>query len=130
LLRPRGDAERHFSALAELSSQWVDRVHRRHPPGGTVLDMDSSVSPTRGEQERSVWNCHCACTCYHPLFLFNQFGDLERCPLRPGNVHSADGGKEMLDPVVERHRGKISRIYFRADAVQDEIFKNGSRNRY
>jgi hypothetical protein len=22
------------------------------------------------------------CTCYHPLFVFNQFGDLERCALR------------------------------------------------
>jgi hypothetical protein len=22
---------------------------------------------------------------YHPLFVFNQFGDLERCALRPGN---------------------------------------------
>ena len=31
-------------------------------------------------QENSVWY---ACTCYHPLFLFNQFGDLERCALRP-----------------------------------------------
>jgi Transposase DDE domain group 1 len=47
-------------------------VHR-----GVVLDIDSSVSPTHGEQEMSVWNGHCGCTCYHPLFLFNQFGDLE-----------------------------------------------------
>ena len=46
--------------------------------------MDSSVSPTHGEQEMSVWNGHYACTCYHPLFVFNQFGDLERCALRPG----------------------------------------------
>ena len=55
-----------------------------------MLDMDSSVSPTHGEQEMSVWNGHYACTCYHPLFVFNQFGDLERCALRAGNVHSAD----------------------------------------
>jgi hypothetical protein len=41
--------------------------------------------------EDSVWNGHYACTCYHPLFVFNQFGDLERSALRPGNVHSADG---------------------------------------
>jgi hypothetical protein len=47
--------------------------------------------PTHGEQEMSIWNGHYACTCYHPLFVFNQFGDLERCALRPGNVHSADG---------------------------------------
>jgi Transposase DDE domain group 1 len=38
-------------------------------------DMDSSVSPTHGEQEMSVWNGHYACTCYQPLFVFNQFGD-------------------------------------------------------
>jgi hypothetical protein len=37
----------------------------------------------------SVWNGHYECTCYHPVFVFNQFGDLERCSLRPGNVHSA-----------------------------------------
>ena len=28
--------------------------------------------------------------CYHPLFWFNQYGDLERALLRNGNVHSAD----------------------------------------
>jgi hypothetical protein len=55
--------------------------------------------------------------CYHPLFLFNQFGDLERCALRPGNVHSADGWKGVLEPVVARYRGKVSRLYFRADAA-------------
>ena len=78
--------------------------------------MDSSVSPTHGEQEMSVLNGHYDCTCYHPLFVFNQFGDLERCALRPGNVHSADGWKEVLDPVVARYRGQVSRLYFRADA--------------
>ena len=68
----------------------------------------------------SVWNGHYECTCYHPLFVFNQFGDLERCALRPGNVHSADGWKGVLEPVVARYRGKPSRLYFRADAVQSE----------
>ena len=79
--------------------------------------MDSSVSPTHGEQEMSVWNGHFACTCYHPLFVFNQFGDLERCTLRPGNVHSADGWRDVLAPVVARYRGKVLRLYFRADAA-------------
>ena len=40
--------------------------HGRRPPRGIVLDMDSSVSPTHGEQEMSVWNGHYASTCYHP----------------------------------------------------------------
>jgi Transposase DDE domain group 1 len=109
-------ADKNLLALADLSGQWIDRVHKRRPPRGIVLDMDSSVSPTHGEQENSVWNGHYACTCYHPLFVFNQFGDLERCSLRPGNVHSADGWDGVLKPVVARYQGNVSRIYFRADA--------------
>jgi hypothetical protein len=109
-------AEKNLSALADLSGQWINRVHGRRPPRGILLDMDSSVSPTHGEQENSVWNGHYGCTCYHPLFVFNQFGDLEHCALRPGNVHSADGWQAVLKPVVARYRGKVSRIYFRADA--------------
>jgi Transposase DDE domain group 1 len=109
-------AEKNLFALADLSGRWIDLVHARRPPRGIVLDMDSSVSPTHGEQEMSVWNGYYGCTCYHPLFLFNQFGDLERCALRPGNVHSADGWESVLTPVVERYKGKVSRIYFRADA--------------
>ena len=109
-------AEKNLSALADLSGQWIDRVHDRRPTRVILLDMDSSVSPTHGEQENSVWNGHYACTCYHPLFVFNQFGDLERCALRPGNVHSADGWDSVLKPVVARYQGKVSRIYFRADA--------------
>ncbi len=109
-------AEKNLSALSNLSGQWINRVQAHRPLRGIVLDMDSSVSPTHGEQEMSVWNGHFECTCYHPLFVFNQFGDLERCALRPGNVHSADGWKDVLDPVIARYRGKVSRLYFRADA--------------
>src|SRR5262249_35568489 len=109
-------AKRNLSAVADLSGQWIDLVHARRPPRGVVLDMDSSVSPTHGEQEMSTWNGHYGCTCYHPLFLF-LFGDMERCPLRAGNVHSADGWESVLKPVVIRYKGKVLRLYFRADAA-------------
>src|SRR5205085_11900805 len=79
--------------------------------------MDSSESPTYGDQEGSTYNGHFGCTCYHPLFLFNQLGDLERSALRPGNVHSADGWRDVLEPVVSRNRGRVKRLYFRGDAA-------------
>jgi hypothetical protein len=110
-------APENLSALADLSGKWIDLVHARRPPRGIVLDMDSTVSPTHGEQENSIWNGHYDCTCYHPLFVFNQFGDLERCSLRPGNVHSADGWDRVLKPVMARYKCGVSRIYFRADAA-------------
>jgi Transposase DDE domain group 1 len=64
----------------------------------------------------SVRNGHYACACCHLLLVFNLFGDLERCALRPGYVHSSDGWDELLKPVVARYRGKVSRMYVRADA--------------
>jgi len=110
-------SDENSTALVDLSGQWIDRVHARRPLKAIVLDMDSSVSPTYGDQEGTAYNGHFACTCYHPLFVFNQFGDLERCVLRPGNVHSADGWHEVLEPVVARYRGKKLRRHFRADAA-------------
>ena len=106
-----------LAALADLSGQWIDTVHQRRAPKRIILDMDSSESPTYGEQEGSAYNGHFACTCYHPLFVFNQFGDVERCVLRPGNVHSADGWRALLEPVIARYRDSVKRLYFRGDAA-------------
>src|SRR5215211_2631269 len=108
---------KNLAALTDLSGHWIDRVHARRPVRGIVLDMDSSVSPTFGEQEGSAYNGHFGCTCYHPPFVFNQFGDLERCALRPGNVHSAEGWRDVLEPVIARYRTTLKRRYFRADAA-------------
>ena len=109
--------EANLAALADLSGAGIDRVHARRPQTTIVLDIDSSVSETHGTQEGTAYNGHFGCTCYHPLFVFNQFGDLERCALRPGNVHSADGWREVLEPVVARYRHKMKRRYFRGDAA-------------
>jgi hypothetical protein len=53
--------------------------------------------------------------------VFNQFGDLERCTLRPGNFHSAGGWEAVLRPVLARYSAKvrpsITRRRFRANAA-------------
>jgi len=110
-----------LAALAHLPGRWIDAVHDRRPPKSVTLDMDSSESPVHGDQEGAAWNGHFQSKCLHPLFLFNQFGDLERCALRPGNVHSADGWEDVLKPVLARYaekaRPSIMRRRFRADAA-------------
>ena len=84
-----------LAALADLPGRWIDAVHDRRPPKSITLDMDSSESPVHG--------------------------DLERCALRPGNVHSADGWEDVLRPVLARYssdtRPSIIRRYFRGDAA-------------
>ena len=107
----------HVDALTDLSGHWVDRVQERKPIRELILDLDSSVSETYGSQEGTAYNGHFNCTCYHPLFCFNQFGDLERALLREGNVHSADDWHSVLEPVVARYRDANIRRFFRGDAA-------------
>ncbi len=105
-----------LAELMTLLGRWIDRVHQRKPLKQIVLDLDSSVSPTHGQQEGTTYNGHFECRCYHPLFCFNQFGDLERALLREGHVHSADDWRSVLEPVVARYRGTKQR-FFRGDAA-------------
>ncbi|MCH2166038.1 MAG: IS1380 family transposase [Marinovum sp.] len=104
-------------ALADMPGQWIEAIHDAQPTKWITLDMDSSVSPTHGAQEGTAWNGHFGCNCYHPLFIFNQFGHLERCALRNGNVHSADDWKEILAPVIARYKTRDLMRFFRADAA-------------
>jgi len=103
--------------LRTLPGLWSERVTPPATMKALVLDMDSSESPTHGSQEGSAYNGHFGCTCYHPLFCFNQFGDLLSARLREGNVHSAHDWKELLGPIAGRYRGLRLRKIFRADAA-------------
>jgi hypothetical protein len=103
-----------------LSGMWIDRLQERKPIQEIILDMDSSVSETHGEQEGSAYNGHFRCTCYHPLFCFNQFGDLEQAMLRNGHVHSADDWHSVLGPAVARYRDKDIQRFFRASCTSSE----------
>jgi len=97
-----------LDVLADFSGQWIDHLREAKPLGQIILDMDSSVSETCGQQEGSAYNGHFACTFYHPLFCFNQFGDLERTMLHNGNVHGADDWATVPQPIAE---ARLARIY-------------------
>ncbi len=47
-----------LAVLSDLSRIWIDRVHDRKKPKIIILDMDSSESPTHGDQEGSAYNGH------------------------------------------------------------------------
>ena len=55
--------DENVEALVDMNGVWIDKVHDRHPPKMIILDMDSSVSPTHGEQEGTAYNGHFGCTC-------------------------------------------------------------------
>jgi len=114
-----------LKTLMKLPGMWVDKVRHQQSFRKLILDMDSSVSPTHGSQEGSAYNGHFQCSCYHPLFCFNQFGDMEGAILRNGNVHSADEWREVLELIVARYRGDKIMRFFRGDAAfaNPEIYR-------
>jgi hypothetical protein len=106
-----------LEALAQMNTRWVQQGMVRTAHRRIILDMDSSESPVHGEQEGAAYNGHFGCVCYHPLFVFNQFGDCEGAKLRPGNVHSAHEWREMLEPIMVRYEKTGVRRYCRGDAA-------------
>jgi hypothetical protein len=109
--------DENLRGLRQLNTEWIDRAMTRTKHRRVILDMDSSESPVYGEQEGAAYNGHFEMVCYHPLFCFNQFGDCEGAMLRPGNVHSAERWREVLEPIVERYQKRGVRLLFRADAA-------------
>ena len=117
--------EENLRGLEQLNAAWVDRAMMRTRYQRIILDMDSSESPVYGEQEGAAYNGHFQSVCYHPLFLFNHFGDCEGDMLRAGNVHSADRWQEVLAPAVERYQSQGVRLLYRGDAAfaKPEIYE-------
>ncbi len=116
--RPRHwHSPRTGAALADLNGQWIDRFHDRNGLKYIVLDMDSSVSPTlaiRRARPGTGIRLHLL----SPELFVQPVRLLERCALRHGNVHSADGWRDVLDPVIARYAERdLCGRFFRADAA-------------
>jgi hypothetical protein len=109
--------EQNIEALSSINAVWVEKAIASTHTKKIILDVDSSESPVHGSQEGSAYNGHFSSRCYHPLFVFNQYGDCEGAVLRPGNVHSADGWRDLLEPIVDRYKYTDKKLYFRGDAA-------------
>ena len=114
-----------LAGLAALNRELVAKGEAIDSPRRVVLDMDSTEIPVYGQQEQSAYNGHFESTCYHPLLLFNGEGDCLAAKLRPGNVHSAEAGEELLLPEIERQQALGKEVVFRADAAfaKPEIYE-------
>jgi hypothetical protein len=117
--------EENLIGLMALNWEMVGQANYLDSSDRVVLDMDSTESPVHGEQEGSGYNGHFESVCYHPLFLFNHYGDCLAAKLRPGNVHSAEDRDELLSPEIEHQKAEDKEVTFRADAAfaKPEIYE-------
>jgi len=113
ILTQNGNLEK----MDEMIFKSIEKVDTIREVKEIVLDLDSSESPVYGEQEGSAYNGYFGLTCYHPLFCFNQYGDCLKAKLRPGNVHSADGAIEFVEPTLRYYVAKEINAKLRGDAA-------------
>ena len=88
---------------------------QRRPPRIVVLDTDSARARFMASRKTAPTTGISAY--YHLLFVFNLLGDVERCVLLPGDVHSADCWRAVLESWSPRYRGIVQRLYFRAEGA-------------
>jgi hypothetical protein len=106
-----------LTALKGICQNWIDKANQNRKLKEIILDIDSSESEVYGDQEGANYNGYFGCKCYHPLFCFNQFGDLEGTMLRSGNVHSAANWQQIIAQPVERYIDKGLNVFIRGDAA-------------
>ncbi|MDI6788808.1 MAG: IS1380 family transposase [Planctomycetota bacterium] len=111
--------------MDEMLFRWITKVDSIRSIRVIILDLDSSESPVYGEQEGGAYNGYFRLTCYHPLFCFNQYGDCLKVKLRPGNVHSAEGALEFIEPILRYYMAKGVKVILRGDAAfaEPEVFQ-------
>jgi hypothetical protein len=94
--------------------RWGLRAGQRYRE--TTLDLDSLPREVFGRQPGSEWNGHYRMNCYHPLVVRSEWGDYLGAKLRPGNVHTADGGLSFVLPILRRARRWAEEVWLRMDA--------------
>ena len=120
-----------LKALEEAIVRSNDPLMKRKKKQRLIVDVDSTEDPAHGKQEQVAFNGHFGTTCFHPLFAFTSDGDCLGAKLRPGNVHSAEGIFDLLDPIVQRYRRRFTLFWLRADAAfaMPELYEYCERER-
>ena len=109
--------EENLDGLARLNVEWVDRAMAQTSHQRVILDMDRSESPVHEQQEGVAYNGHFESVCYHPLFLFNHFGDCEGACFARATSTALSGGGRFWSQSVKQYQEKGVRLLFRADAA-------------
>ena len=95
------------------------RVYSIRRPDMVLLDIDSTLFGTYGNQEGQGFNYHYSSHGYHPLLCYDGLtGDLLKSQLRNGNVYTSNGVVEFLEPLLKEYIDQYPDIdiYLRGDS--------------
>lgn len=86
----------------DIMRQMRKTVYFIQTPEIMLLDLDSTLLDTYGEQEGEAFNFHYQAHGYHPLLCYDGLtGDLIKIQIRKGSDYSSTGVTEFLQPILD-----------------------------
>jgi len=118
---------RFFNRMDDITLMQLDwilyllrkKIYSIRKPDMVLLDIDSTLFDTFGNQEGEGFNHHYSNHGYHPLLCYDGLtGDLLKAMLRPGNVYTSTDCCEFLKPLLMEYLDDYSDVslYLRGDS--------------
>lgn len=97
--------------LMESAARRLKAGNNGHRQRHITLDIDSLPIEVDGHQPGAEYNGHYDAKIFHPLIATAaELGDILDVKLRPGNVHTAEGGLDFILNVVRAAREKLCQV--------------------
>jgi Transposase DDE domain group 1 len=99
------------NALVESCARRIKAGRGGHRMRYVTLDVDSLPVEVYGHQAGSAYNGHYHARIYHPLMCsLAETGDILGAKLRPGNVHTAQGGLDFILPLIDKVEASLCQV--------------------
>lgn len=119
--------EKTLEQLEDIQKILRKRIYTVDRPENILLDIDSTLLNTYGNQEGHAFNYHYQANGYHPLVCFDGLtGDLLRVQLRNGSDYCCNGAIDFLKPLLDEYAEyyQFANLFLRADSgfATEEIY--------
>ena len=119
--------ENTLAQLEKIQRILRKRIYDVNHPENVLLDIDSTLLNTYGDQEGHAFNYHYQANGYHPLVCFDGLtGDLQRVQLRNGSDYCCNGAVDFLKPLLDEYAESYPfvNLFLRADSgfATEEIY--------
>ena len=108
-----------LNQLAAITMKLREIVYSVKMPQMILLDIDSTLLPTYGDQEGEAFNYHYQQHGYHPLLCYDGItGDLLKAELRDGTQYCSNGADDFIIPLLEEYSDRYPDVdlYLRGDS--------------
>ena len=100
-----------------MSKSLRDIIYSIKRPEHMLLDLDSTLFSTYGNQEGEGFNFHYQAHGYHPLLCYDGLtGDLLKAELRDGTLHCSNDADQFMEPLFQEYLERGIKTYLRGDS--------------